>query len=139
MAEPDATQAAQPTSPNDPTAGAGPEARIIEAAEDEAPAPAPAAAAVAGALGANVVDLKRIHAIKVLVQAVLGGINMSVAKLSELKEGEVVPLDAKIGDPIDILTNGQLMARGEIVVIEGPEPRFGIQITSLEPQGGSNS
>lgn len=98
---------------------------LVETGRSEAPA---------GSRGVNVLDLKRIHSIKVLVQAVLGGINMSVARLGALKEGEVVPLDAKIGDAIDILANGQLIARGEIVVIEGAEPRFGIQITTLENQ-----
>ncbi|MEQ8827257.1 MAG: FliM/FliN family flagellar motor switch protein [Parvibaculum sp.] len=88
-------------------------------------------------IGGSVVDLKRIQSIKVLVQAVLGGISMPVSKLSELKEGEIIPLGTKIGDPIDILTNGQLIARGEIVVIEGPENKFGIQVTSLEPQGNA--
>lgn len=155
MAEPDAKQAAQPAPPGEQSAvapgqqrpsagGVGESAnRIIEAeSDDDMPAAPPAASAPAAATtvgsGAKVVDLKRIHSIKVLVQAVLGGINMSVAQLSQLKEGEVIPLDAKIGDPIEVLTNGQLMARGEIVVIEGPEPCFGIQITSLEPQGGTN-
>ena len=119
-----------------------PERRGDEAASSSAPAALsvehePEVDRSSATTGASVVDLKRVRSIKVLVQAVLGGINMPVSRLSELKEGEIVQLDTRIGDPIDILTNGQLMARGEIVVIEGPENKFGIQITSLEPQGNA--
>ena len=56
---------------------------------------------------------------------------MSVSKLSDLKEGEVVSLEKNIGDEIEIHANGQLIAHGEIVVIEGDVPKFGIAITSI--------
>ena len=82
-------------------------------------------------LGNEVLDMDTIRNIKVNVQAVLGGISMSVSKLSNLKEGELVSLEKTIGEEIEILANGQLIARGEIVVIEGDVPKFGITITSI--------
>ncbi len=82
-------------------------------------------------LGNDVLDMDTIRNIKVNVQAVLGGISMSVSKLSNLKEGELVSLEKTIGEEIEILANGQLIAHGEIVVIEGDTPKFGITITSI--------
>jgi|GEM_PF-6856109 len=82
-------------------------------------------------LGNEVLDMDTIRNIKVNVQAVLGGISMSVSKLSNLKEGELVSLEKAIGEEIEILANGQLIAHGEIVVIEGDIPKFGITITSV--------
>ena len=82
-------------------------------------------------LGNEVLDMDTIRNIKVNVQAVLGGISMSVSKLSNLKEGELVSLEKTIGEEIEILANGQLIAHGEIVVIEGDIPKFGITITSI--------
>ena len=35
----------------------------------------------------------------------------------KLKEGSVVPLDKLAGDPVDVLVNGRLIARGEVLVL----------------------
>ena len=100
---------------------------------DEAgPAPEPVKASTLNAtLGNGVLDMDTIRNIKVNVQAVLGGISMSVSKLSNLKEGELVSLEKTIGEEIEILANGQLIAHGDIVVIEEDTPKFGITITSI--------
>lgn len=82
-------------------------------------------------LGNGVLDMDTIRNIKVNVQAVLGGVSMSVSKLSNLKEGELISLEKNIGEEIEILANGQIIAHGEIVVIEGDVPMFGITITSI--------
>jgi len=75
--------------------------------------------------------LNAIKNIKVAVQVILGGFSMSVAQLSNLKPSELVSLDTKIGESLDILANGQLIARGEIVVIEEESPKFGITLTEI--------
>jgi len=79
----------------------------------------------------NVVSLEAIHNIKVTVQAVLGGVSMPVSKLMSLKKDDVVALDKKVGSVIDVLANGQVIARGEIVVLEEDQPRFGVTITEV--------
>ena len=75
--------------------------------------------------------LNAIRNIKVAVQVILGGFSMSVAQLANLKPSELVSLDTKIGESLDILANGQLIARGEIVVIEEESPKFGITLTEI--------
>ena len=81
--------------------------------------------------GGNVMSIKKIQGIKVKVQVVLGSISLSVSQLAGLKKGELVALDSSIGDPIDIYANGQLIARGEIVVIEDEDPKFGVTLSEI--------
>ena len=86
-------------------------------------------AGLRGGEGGGVLDRHTIDSIKISVQAILGHIALPVSKLTELEQGELISLETKIGDPIDITANGHLIARGEIVVIEEDTPRFGITIT----------
>jgi len=75
--------------------------------------------------------MQSIANIKVKVQAILGGIQMPVSQLANIKQGELISLDSNVGEAIDIVANGQLIARGEIVVIEEGVPRFGITLTEV--------
>jgi flagellar motor switch protein FliN/FliY len=46
-----------------------------------------------------------------------------------------VPLDQKIGEPVDVVVNGRLIARGEVVVVEDDNTRFGVSLTEIiEPR-----
>lgn len=60
-----------------------------------------------------------LSGVPVKVTAVLGRSRMSVGHLMNLKRGEVLQLDRKVGDMIDIWVNDKLVARGEIVVLDG--------------------
>jgi flagellar motor switch protein FliN/FliY len=53
---------------------------------------------------------------------------MSVRELLTLASGTVVELDRAAGAPADLLVNGRLIARGEVVVID---ENFGIRITEI--------
>jgi flagellar motor switch protein FliN len=65
------------------------------------------------------------------VQIVLGSSRMQVSGLMNLKEGAIIALDKKIGEPVDITVNGRMIARGEITVLEGDDTRFGIRLTEV--------
>ena len=69
--------------------------------------------------------------IPVHVQVILGCVTMSIADVSALGPGEIVRLDRKIGEPVDILVNGRLFGRGDIAVLEGDAPRFAISVTEI--------
>ncbi|OZB40694.1 MAG: hypothetical protein B7X48_03895 [Acidiphilium sp. 34-60-192] len=60
---------------------------------------------------------------------VLGRATMQVSQILKLGRGAVVELDRKVGDPIDVFVNNRLVARGEIVIIEGT--RLGITMTEI--------
>ncbi|MBX3449325.1 MAG: flagellar motor switch protein FliN [Planctomycetaceae bacterium] len=47
----------------------------------------------------------------------LGRTELLIEEVLRLREGAVVPLDKLAGDPVDILVNGRLVARGEVLVL----------------------
>src|SRR5580698_2214144 len=63
-------------------------------------------------------NLDTILRIPVVVQVVLGSASMAVANLLKLGRGAVIPLDRRIGEPVEITVNGRVVARGEVVVVE---------------------
>ncbi len=64
----------------------------------------------------------------------VGRTKMTVGNLLRLRQGSVVELDRLAGEPLDVLVNGQLVARGEIVVIND---KFGIRLIDvLSPLDG---
>jgi flagellar motor switch protein FliN/FliY len=69
--------------------------------------------------------------IPVTVQVVLGSATMPVASLMKLGRGAMIPLDHRIGEPVDVVVNGRVVARGEVVVIEGDKSRFGVSLTEI--------
>ncbi|MEN3168085.1 flagellar motor switch protein FliN [Gluconobacter sp. OJB] len=74
-------------------------------------------------------DLEAIYTVPVTVSAVLGKSVMPINQLLRLGRGAVVELDRKIGDPIDILVNNRLIARGEVVMVD--ETRLGVTMTEI--------
>jgi len=69
--------------------------------------------------------------IPVEVQVVLGATAMPVATLMSLGRGAVITLDKQIGDPVDIVVNGRVVARGEVIVMEDDSSRFGVSLTEV--------
>ena len=52
------------------------------------------------------------------LSAILGSTDMSVKKILELTKGSIIELENKTAEPIDLLVNGKLIGRGEVVIIE---------------------
>jgi flagellar motor switch protein FliN/FliY len=76
--------------------------------------------------------LDLLHDVEMEVSAELGRTRMSVRELLSLSPGAVVELDRAAGSPADLLVNGRLIARGEVVVID---ENFGIRITEIVTPG----
>ncbi|KAB2875241.1 MAG: flagellar motor switch protein FliN [Bauldia sp.] len=76
-------------------------------------------------------NLDAILRIPVVVQVILGSATMPVANLMKLGRGAVVPLDHRIGAPVDVVVNGRVIARGEVVVVEDDSSRFGVSLTEI--------
>lgn len=72
-----------------------------------------------------------ILSIPVTVQVVFGAASMPVAQLIKLGRGAVVALDRKVGDPVDIVVNGRVVARGDIVVVDEETSRLGVSLTEI--------
>lgn len=76
-------------------------------------------------------NLDAILRIPVLMQVVLGSATMPVANLMKLGRGAIVPLDHRVGEPVDVVVNGRVIARGEVVVVEDDNSRFGVSLTEI--------
>ena len=111
--------------------------------------PATAAAGVAGAavhalVGVSVVaeaatgsgatagaaswGIDMLRDVEMEVTCELGRTRMTVRQLLALAPGDVVELDRLAGSPADLLVNGTLLARGEVVVVD---EAFGLRITEI--------
>ncbi|WP_367194965.1 flagellar motor switch protein FliN [Amorphus sp. 3PC139-8] len=82
-------------------------------------------------------NLDSILRIPVLMQVVLGSATMPVANLMKLGRGAIVPLDHRVGEPVDVVVNGRVIARGEVVVVEDDNSRFGVSLTEIVGPPGS--
>ena len=76
-------------------------------------------------------NLDMVMDIPITLSLELGHTRMSIRELLRLTQGSVVKLDRPGGDPLDILVNGCLVARGEVVVVND---RFGVRITDIVSQ-----
>jgi len=99
--------------------------------DDRPPPTAETGADGAAGSGAGASNLSAILAIPVTVQVVLGSTTMPVASLMKLGRGAVISLDQMVGDPVDVVVNGHVVARGEVVVIDGPSSRFGVSLLEI--------
>lgn len=75
--------------------------------------------------------LETVLQIPVSVKVVLGSAMMPVANVLKLGRGAVVPLDRKVGEPVDVVVNGRVVARGEVVVLDEDNSRFGVSLTEV--------
>ncbi len=76
--------------------------------------------------GPSNIDL--LYDIPLEITVELGRTNLQIRKILELGPGAVIQLDKLAGEPVDILANHKLIAKGEVVVIE---ENFGVRITDI--------
>ncbi|MCA1776189.1 MAG: FliM/FliN family flagellar motor switch protein [Loktanella sp.] len=63
------------------------------------------------------------------VQVILGHARMPISQLLKLSRGSVIELDRKIGEPVDVVINDRLVARGDLVKLDGE--RIGVTLTEI--------
>jgi flagellar motor switch protein FliN len=73
-------------------------------------------------------NLKRLENIEVQLTVEVGGTKISIGDLLKLNDGSVVELDRLAGEHLDILVNGTLLARGEVVLVG---ERLGIRFSEI--------
>jgi len=76
-------------------------------------------------------NMAMVMRIPVTMKVVLGSATMPVANLVKLGRGAVIPLDRRVGEPVDVVVNGRTVARGEVVVVDEGTSRFGIKLTEV--------
>ena len=73
-------------------------------------------------------DLEAVFDVPVRVSAILGRARMPVSELLNLDVGNVLELDRKVGEAVDIYVNARLVARGEVVLVED---KLGVTMTEI--------
>jgi flagellar motor switch protein FliN/FliY len=72
--------------------------------------------------------LRALENIEVEMSIEVGRTEITIADLLRLNEGSVVELDRLAGEPLDILVNGTMIAKGEVVMVG---ERFGIRFSDI--------
>jgi flagellar motor switch protein FliN/FliY len=81
-----------------------------------------------GAAPGDARDLRLLADVQVELAVEIGRVKLPLRDLLSLAPGAVLELDRAADAPVDVLVNGCLVARGEVVVIDG---EFGVRITAV--------
>jgi flagellar motor switch protein FliN len=95
---------------------------LLSGLDDEKPT-APAATGTTARSG-----IELLHGVSMDVTVELGRTRLSVRELLALTPGDVLELDRAAGSPADLLVNGRLIARGEVVVVD---ENFALRVTEI--------
>jgi flagellar motor switch protein FliN/FliY len=74
--------------------------------------------------------------VSLALSAELGRRTMRLGELLKLGPGSVLDLDRRADAPVDLLVNGRLIARGEIVAVD---ERYGVRITEVVARRGGRT
>jgi flagellar motor switch protein FliN/FliY len=94
------------------------------------------AAASQGAGQPSAHSLEFLHDVEMEVTVELGRARRTVRDMLEVQVGSVIELDRAAGSPVDVLVNGRLIARGEVVVVDD---EFAVRITEIFDSSGART
>lgn len=73
-------------------------------------------------------NMRLLENIDVVLTVEVGNAEIKIRDLLRLNEGSVIELDRLAGDPLDILANGTMIAKGEVVMVG---ERFGVRFSEI--------
>ncbi len=73
-------------------------------------------------------NVNRLMDVSLILSVELGRKKMQIREILDLGPGKIIELDKLAGEPVDLLVNGKMLARGEVVVVD---ENFGVRITDL--------
>lgn len=73
-------------------------------------------------------DIGILYDVPFVIEAEMGRANRTVREVLKLAQGSLVELDKEEGSPIELRINGRLIAKGEVVEIDG---NYGVRISEL--------
>jgi flagellar motor switch protein FliN/FliY len=76
----------------------------------------------------NSVVLEALNKVKVDIDVVIGKSSMPIRQLLKVGRGAVVDLDARHDDPVMVYGNGELIAKGEVVIVG---EKIGVTLTEI--------
>jgi flagellar motor switch protein FliN/FliY len=73
-------------------------------------------------------DINLIRDVPLEISVELGKTSKRISEILDFGPGSVIELDKLVGEPLDILANGKLIAKGEVVVVD---ENYGVRITDI--------
>ena len=73
-------------------------------------------------------NLKFVRDVPLLVQVELGQLSLKVRDLLKLAKGSVLEINKLAGEPLEILINGKIVCRGEVIVVN---EKYGVRMTDI--------
>jgi flagellar motor switch protein FliN/FliY len=96
--------------------------------EDDAATVVPEELVDAPSGGAGDIDLEMLMGVPVTMTVEVGRKSLTIKELLSLTPGAVVSFDRSVTEPMDIMINGTLVARGEVVSADG---KFGLRLVDV--------
>ena len=69
-----------------------------------------------------------LDSVKVRLSVMLGEAHITLGELMSLKEAAVLKVDRLVDAPVDVVINGNVVARGQLVVVDD---NFGVRVTEI--------
>ena len=106
-------------------------AALVAALRPERQAEAPPPAAASPAAADSSVNLGLLMNVELAVSLRFGSRRLFLREVLDLGPGAVLELDRQVNEPVDLLLDGRLLARGEVVVMDG---NYALRVTEVAPQ-----
>lgn len=74
---------------------------------------------------------RSIYALSVNVQVVIGTAQPTIGELLQMKRDSLITLDCKLEDPVDLVINNRVIARGELIETDPETGQIGVQLTEI--------
>lgn len=71
-----------------------------------------------------------LDSVKISLSVVVGEAQTTLGELMGLKQASVLKIDRAVDTPVDVMVNGNVVARGQLVVVDD---NFGVRITDIAP------
>ena len=128
--DPGSDRGIDPGSEQVPPAGdVAPSAVAVAEPLRDAGSPAPADLAADLADSAARLPIEALGQVELKVEVVLGRARLRLQELLDVRPGQSVELDRARNSPVDVLVNGTLFARGDIVVID--DTNLGVRVSEI--------
>jgi len=100
----------------------------LQAEGKASPQPATFPTVQGGEAGGTPKNMDFLLDIPMSVAVYVGSTKMAIRDLLQLAQGSVIELDKLAGEPMEVMVNNKLVARGEVVVVN---EKFGIRLTDV--------
>ena len=74
---------------------------------------------------------RSIYALDVVVQVVIGTARPTIGELLQMRQDSLLPLSSKINDPVDLVVDNRVIARGELIETGLKTDEIGVRLTEI--------